>query len=112
MTYHVEITEFAERDMRSAHRWWADNRSKHQADRWYTGFANEIASLSVNPERQPQSRESHWFGIELRDLVFGTGRRPTHRAVFTIRGDSVVVLTIRHLAQADLSAEDVAMESD
>jgi hypothetical protein len=35
------------------------------------------------------------------------GRRPTHRAVFAIRGEGMVVLAVRHLAQQDLSPDDV-----
>lgn len=94
--------------MQSAFNWWADHRSKRQADRWYAGFSKAIAGLSENPERHCQSRESDRFAYEIRNLPFGVGRRPTHHAVFAIRGEEVVVLTIRHLAQQDLSPDDIA----
>ena len=45
--------------------------------------------------------------FEIRQLVYGLGRKRTHRAIFTIRPDQVVVLTIRHLAQSDLGSEDL-----
>jgi plasmid stabilization system protein ParE len=112
MTYRVEITERAEREMRSAYHWWAENRSKVQADRWYAGMAQAIAGLSGNAKSLSQSRESEHFGIELRDLLFGMAHRPTHRAVFTVRGDRVIVLAIRHLAQQDLAAEDIELQGD
>ena len=39
-------------------------------------------------------------------LVYGVGRRPTHRAVFTVRSDLVLVLRVRHLAQKEISPDD------
>ena len=107
MSRRVVITEQAEREMQSAFAWWAEHRSKRQADRWYAGLAKSIANLSENAERHSQSRERDRFAYEIRDLLFGLGRRPTHRAVFAIRGEEVVVLTIRHVAQQDLSPDDI-----
>ena len=107
MSLRIVITEQAEREMQSAFDWWAEHRSKRQADRWYAGLAKAIADLSENSKRHGHSRESNHFAYEIRDLLFGLGRRPTHRAVFTIRGEEVVVLTVRHVAQEDLSPEDI-----
>jgi len=108
MSLRVLITEQAEREMQAAFDWWAEHRSKKQADRWYAGLAKAIAELSDNPERHGQARERDRFTYEIRDLLFGLGSRPTHRAVFTIRGEEVVVLTVRHLAQRDLLPHDIA----
>ena len=107
MSFRVVITEQAEREMQSAFNWWAEHRSKRQADRWYAGLAKAIADLSENPERHSPSRERNLFGYEIRDLLFGLGSRPTHRAVFSIRAEEVVVLTVRHVAQQDLSPDDL-----
>jgi plasmid stabilization system protein ParE len=107
MSFRVVITDQADREMQSAFDWWAENRSKRQADRWYAGLAKAIAELSESPERHSQSRERDRFAYEIRDLLFGARGRPTHRAVFTIRGGDVVVLAVRHLAQQDLSPDDV-----
>ena len=108
MTLRVVITEQAEHEMQSAFNWWADHRSKRQADRWYAGLAKAIADLSENADRHCQSRERDRFAYEIRDLLFGLGRRPTHRAIFTILGEQVVVLTVRHVSQKDLSPHDIA----
>ena len=70
-------------------------------------MAKAVATLSENPERNSQSRERDRFAYEIRDLMFGVKGRPTHRAVFTIRGEEVVVLAVRHLAQRDLAPEDI-----
>jgi plasmid stabilization system protein ParE len=108
MSFRVVITEQAESEMQSAFNWWAVHRSKSQADRWYAGLAKAIADLSENPEKHSQSRETDRFAYDIRDLLFGLGRRPTHRAVFAVRGTDVVVLTVRHVAQRDLLPDDVA----
>jgi plasmid stabilization system protein ParE len=108
MSLRVVISKQAEREMQSAFNWWASHRSKRQADRWYAGLAKAIADLGENPERHAQSRERPRLACEIRDLLVGLGRRPTHRAVFTIRGDEILVLTIRHLAQLDLLSDDIA----
>src|SRR5579862_8748310 len=108
MILRVVVTEQAEREMQAAFDWWVEHRSKRQAGRWYAGLAKAIADLSENPERHGQSRERDRFSYEIRDLLFGIGRRPTHRAVFTIRGEEVVVLTVRHVAQQDLLPDDIA----
>ena len=108
MSLRVVITEQAEAEMQSAFNWWAEHRSKRQADRWYAGLAKVIADLSENPERHGQSRERDSFTYDIRDLLFGLGRRPTHRAVFTIHGAEVVVLTVRHVAQQDITPDDIA----
>ena len=108
MSFRVVTTDQAECEMQAAYDWWAEHRSKRQADRWYAEFAQAIADLTDNPERHGRSRESDEFPFEIRDLLFGIGRRPTHRAVFTIRGEEVVVLTVRHAAQRDIYPDDIS----
>jgi len=93
--------------MQVTHDWWAERRSARQAARWYAGFYKSISALKVNPERWPLSFENERFGYPIRDLLYGLGSRPTHRAVFTIRADMVVVLAIRHLAQQELEPKDL-----
>ena len=107
MTYRVLFTRRAERELEGAADWWAANRSPTQAARWYAGFSEAIASLSRKPERCPLASENGRFPFEIRELYFGLGSRPTHRAVFTIRPDMVLVLTIRHAAQGELTEEDL-----
>lgn len=107
MTYRVVFTSRAEREIEDAAKWWAKHRSRDWAARWYAGFSDAIASLAENPERFPLAPENGRLPYEIRELHYGLGSRPTHRAVFSIRPDMVLVLTIRHVAQADLSATDL-----
>ena len=108
MTHVVVLTDRAHAEMEAAYLWWAEHRSQTQAARWYNTFADAIESLATHPDRYPLSRENDRFPDEIRDLSFGIGRRRTHRAVFTIRQDMVLVLAVRHLAQQDLSPDDIA----
>jgi len=43
----------------------------------------------------------------MHELHYGVGRKKTHRAIFAIRSHRVVIYAIRHLAQDDLTADDL-----
>jgi plasmid stabilization system protein ParE len=87
--------------------WWATHRSEAEAERWYDGFSKAIKKLATDAERHALARENANFPFELRQLNYGLGRRPTHRALYTIRPDMILVLRIAHLAQDDFSTDDV-----
>jgi plasmid stabilization system protein ParE len=106
MNYQVRLTSHAESELVRSALWWAEHRSAEQALRWLDGFEKAIRSLAHNPENRPLARESDWHEESLSQLVYGLGQKPTHRAVYRICGDTVEVLTIRHLAQRDLQPGD------
>jgi hypothetical protein len=98
----------AKRQLLAQAQWWSDNRSAEQAFRWLEGFEIALASLAVNPQRWSIARESEAFDVVIRELHFGLRKKATHRAVFEIRDDEVLVYCVRHLAQRDLTPEDVS----
>ena len=100
MKYDVVLTDEAKQDSRAAVAWYA-KRSQIAADRWYAGLLKILDSLKVDPQRCPVADENSRLPIELRQLNYGSGRRITHRIIFTIRSTSVVVYAIRHVAQQD-----------
>jgi plasmid stabilization system protein ParE len=108
MTYRITISEEAERDIREAVRWWRDNRSAEQAERWYSKVYPAIATLSKHPDRCPLSPENDLLPSGLRQLHFGVSRKATHRIVFTIEGRDVTIVRVRHFAQRELSLDDLA----
>ncbi|MEZ6147605.1 MAG: type II toxin-antitoxin system RelE/ParE family toxin [Planctomycetaceae bacterium] len=110
MKYTVVMTPQASHELEGMADWWAENRFREQAGRWYTGISDEIDRLSENPQRWALSKESDDFPFELRELHFGLGRRPTHRALFTIAEEFVVILTIRHTARDSLTRDDIEYE--
>ena len=63
--------------------------------------------LRYPPLRYPLARERDQFPYEVRVMNYGVGSRPTHRALYTIRPDAVVVLSIRSAAQQDITPDDL-----
>lgn len=107
MRYRVLVTDKARRDLEAACAWWSENRACEQAERWYVGLAAAISLLAQNANRCPPAPESDSLPYDIRQFNYGVRRRVTHRAVFTIRDDVVLVLRIRHLAQEALSPDDL-----
>jgi plasmid stabilization system protein ParE len=107
MTLRLLITAPAEQDISAAYRWWRDHRSIEQADRWYRGIQEAIAVLPTTATRHPQAPESDLHPSGLRQVHFGLGRRPTHRVVFAIDGDTESVVRVRHASQDALTRDDL-----
>lgn len=107
MTHRVVITEPAENDIDQAFAWWSDHRSEEQAKRWYSSIFPAIATLAENPERCPFALEFDLLSTGLRQLTFGVTSKKTHRIVFTVNGQDVVILRVRHLAQDELRPDGV-----
>jgi plasmid stabilization system protein ParE len=63
------------------------------------------SSLEHNPECCALAPENGRFRYEIRQLNFGIGRKPTHRLVYTIRPNEVVILRMRHLAQHEIEPD-------
>ncbi len=107
MKYRVTIVPKAEAELHEVALWWAEHRSADQAYRWLEGFEASIGSLTEHPERHPRAREDADFPFVLYQLLYGLGSKPTHRALFRIRDDEVIVYGIRHLAQRDVALGDL-----
>jgi len=102
----VILQREAEEQIVASARWWAKHRSVEQAERWYAAILVAIDSLGETAAQYALARENEHFPYELRQMNFGLGNRPTHRILFTIRPDSVMVLTVRHAAQTDWNPDD------
>ena len=107
MTHNVVVTPQARIELYETAIWWAENRDVDQAQRWLVGIERRIAELNERPQQHPLARESIAFPVEFRQVTFGLGSRPTHRIVFEVHGEEVVVHAIRHVAQDDLSPDDL-----
>ncbi len=111
MKYRVIVDGQAMEDIERNAGWWADNHSLDEAIRWYDGILDAIYRLDLFPESNGLSAENSAFPYEIRDLCFGVGSRPTHRAVFTIVDDAVHVLTVQRAAQDAIHPHDVGFDS-
>jgi plasmid stabilization system protein ParE len=106
MKYEVIVLNSAVSRLDDNYEWWKKNRSAEQAARWFNGFAEEIVGLEDNPQRLAIAPENSEFPFTVRELHFGLGTHPTHRALFTIRHQQVVVFSIRHVSQRPATLDD------
>lgn len=95
MAFRVELSAAAERDADGILEWLATQHSGRAGINWYIALQDAIASLSEMPSRCPLAPENGRVPFELRQLLYG--RRPhVYRIMFTIRGETVHILRIRH----------------
>jgi plasmid stabilization system protein ParE len=108
MSFRLRITdEAAEQLLAIAERYAQTSQSLEIAAAWYDGIIKDLESLEQNPLRCAVAPESELFEFELREMLYGSGKRLTHRALFRIDGNSIEVLTIRHHAQRPLEPGDL-----
>ena len=85
---------------------WRSQRSPLSAARLHAGLLAAIRTLANNPDRCPLADEAADLGLDLRELLYGR-RRNVYRVLFTIEGQTVNVLRVRHAAQDRLTPGDV-----
>lgn len=107
MKLPVIVSDAATDQLFAAARWWSENRSAEQAERWHRQFVSAIESIGDRPVRFPLAWENQFFADDIRELLFGLGRRPTHRALFIVRSERVYVFAVRHVAQEPLEPESL-----
>lgn len=106
MLHAIETAIKARADILSNTSWLRRKFSPSTAERWAAGVRAAIASLARHPERCQEASEAASLDLDLRELH--TGRRPhVFRILFTIEGDTVNVLRIRHAAQDRLNEDDL-----
>ena len=102
----VIIWPRANADVEQVAAWQFRNVSQRAADRWLAGIERVIAALTDNADRYPEADEAADLGLDLRCKLHG--RRPNiYRILFTIDGDTVNVLRVRHAAQDTLADDDL-----
>jgi len=107
--YKVLITSKTKLQLVACARWWSEHHDADQAFRWLEGVEEAIDSLGDNPGQYVLARENDLYELPfpVRQMPFGLGKNPTHRAVYEVRGDTVFVVAVRHLAQDDLSSMEL-----
>lgn len=106
--YCVELDPRAVEDIDNVLDWLAQEAPHKQAE-WFEAIESEIQSLATMPQRCPLAPEHHrWESeLELRQLLFD--RYPSaYRIIFTIVGNTVRVLQVRHGARRFLFEDDDA----
>jgi plasmid stabilization system protein ParE len=95
MRFRVEVSAQAEDEASSILSWLLSQHAGETGIRWFLAMEDAIQSLSTLPERCPLAPENARFPFEVRQLLYG--RKPhIYRILFTINGDVVTILHIRH----------------
>jgi len=105
MAFQVIFRPRAEADITAAATWLARHNAAAAA-RWRIGLFRIVENLEANPNRYPLADEADDLGIELRELLYGR-RQGVYRILFTIEGETVNVLRVRHAAQDRLTPDDI-----
>jgi plasmid stabilization system protein ParE len=102
MAFRVETSAQAESDANSILEWLLSEHAGETGIRWFLALDDAIASLARFPERCPLAPEAGRFPFEVRQLLYG--RKPhMYRILFTIDGETVKILHIRHGRRERLS---------
>jgi plasmid stabilization system protein ParE len=96
MSFRVTVARKAAHEIEVQYKWIAE-RSLKAAERWLTSLLKAIDSLERNPDRCREAPEAEYHP-GLRQLLLGKRRR-AYRILFEIRGNTVVILRVRHPAQ-------------
>ena len=110
MTHKLVITDRVFEQLDSGYVWYQQNVPQVAAA-WFNGWIDALNDLCQEPERYPLAHESPLFPFPIHQLLYGVGKKKSHRALFVIRSRAVVVLTIRHLSQQDFTPEEMLEES-
>jgi plasmid stabilization system protein ParE len=95
MVFRVEITDEAERDAKEILEWLISEQAGETGLLWFVGLEKAIAALRTFPGRCPLAPENNALPFEVRQLLYG--RKPhVYRVLFTVEGETVYVLHIRH----------------
>lgn len=102
----VDVWPKAQADIRRIVQRINDTVSPLSAARWHERLRAKIATLSKDSRVWPEADEAGSLSIDLRAMLFDR-RRHVYRILFTIDGDTVNVLCIRHAAQDALTDDDL-----
>jgi len=109
MNYRLSLPDHVLDQLVTIAQWYErESGSRETADNWYNGFLIALEGLRHNPESWSLIHETDPNLKDVRQLFYGSGKRKTHRALFRIVGDTVEILTVRHLSQRDVTLDDVS----
>jgi len=95
MAFRVKTTAQAKRDLDDILERLLSQEAGETGLRWFQGLHQAVATLADSPQRCALAPESAVFPFEVRHLLYG--RRPhVYRIIFTLEGNTVSVLHVRH----------------
>ena len=108
MSYHVNVTGLAKDDIWQNYRWWGENRSQEQAARWFLGIDAFILNLANTADQYSLATEPVLKERGIRQAAFGVGRRATHRIIFGIVDQVVIIYRVRAFKQDAIGVDKLS----
>jgi plasmid stabilization system protein ParE len=108
MTYRIRPTQRAEADIERLYASLIERRGEDAARRWYEAYTRAVDRLRKMPYSCGLSHENPLFAEEIRHLLFGLSTDRRYRALFTVRGNEVVILAIGAPGEKPVSPDDIA----
>lgn len=110
MKYRVIIEAPAQAEIDAAYGW-IKKRSEDGALRWHRGLLKVIDALETFPGICAKAPENEHFKEEIRHKIYRR-RGSTYRILFTIDGQNVHVLHVRHGSRQALGEDAIEEEED
>ncbi|CAN5357049.1 hypothetical protein BH10ACI3_BH10ACI3_05030 [soil metagenome] len=89
--FEIRYNPAALKDIAESFEWGVRSWGPDAARKWFNDLEQTIESrLSLMPERCPLAPENSQFDLEVRHLIQGR-----YRILFTIKGDTVVIIYFR-----------------
>jgi plasmid stabilization system protein ParE len=101
MAYRVELSQRAARDIEEAFDY-IHCRAPLNAYRWREGLERRLRRLERSPHAFGFAPENEVAKANVRQFLYGA-----YRVLYTVRGVSVFVLTVRHGARLFLTGEEI-----
>ena len=105
MSFWLNVTNQARDDITRNAAWWAETHSLEEALKWYDSVYEQMNELLAFLESHSLAAENDSFPYAMREMLVG-GKKRTYRAILTIAGSEVRVLTVRRAAQRAITPDD------
>ena len=107
MSFRVVMTPAARRQEVEQAEWLDRRAGSNFADRWLDAVQDVLDKLRDMPRARPSCLDPAAKGLDLREAYVKVGAKVTHRLIFRIEADAVVVLLVHPTARGDFAAGDV-----
>lgn len=111
MIYRIRTTAQAESDIVRLYQAIAARQGDDAALAWYEAYIAAMERLVTMPLSCGLAYENPDFPVELRHLLFGVHPRRRYRALFTVHGGEVILLTIRAPGERPIAPDDPRIET-
>jgi plasmid stabilization system protein ParE len=103
MAFEVKYTARAQNDLDDILGWLLAKGAGETGLRWFRGLRKAVGTLTELPHRRMLARENDSVPFEMRQLLYG--HKPhVYRILFTVEGNTVFILGIRHGRRESLTA--------